>query len=227
MRIILGNKPGVEVARHELGVRQQRRLEGDVAGDAPDHKAIERRAHFGNCVHAVCTVHDQLGDHGVVVHGDFTAVLHTGVYAHAQQIRRIALEHGLRRRRKANQATGGRQKITKRVFGVDAALHGPAIALHLRLRERESLAGGHADHQLHQIQAGNSFGHRVLDLQAGVHLQKVKALVFTDHELHRACALVIHGLGQRDGLLAHGFAGGVADEGRRRFLDHLLVAALD
>ncbi len=158
-------------------------------------------------------MHDQLGDHGVVKHGDFTAVLNAGVHTHAEQIHRVALEHGLGRRREAHQATGGRQEVAERVFGVDAALHGPAIALHLRLGERQFLASGHADHQLHQIQASDGFGHRVLDLQAGVHLEEIKALVFTDHELHRARALVVHGLGQRNRLLAHGFAGRVADEG--------------
>ena len=67
----------------------------------------------------------------------------------------------------------------------------------------------------------------MLDLQAGVHLEEIKALVFADHELHGARALVIHGLGQRHRLFAHGFAGGIADEGRRRFFDHFLVATLD
>jgi hypothetical protein len=37
----------------------------------------------------------------------------------------------------------------------------------------------------------------------------------------------LHGLGQGHGLLAHGLAGGVGNEGRRRLFDHLLVAALD
>jgi hypothetical protein len=40
-------------------------------------------------------------------------------------------------------------------------------------------------------------------------------------------ALVFHGFGQRHRLLAHGLARGVADEGRRRLLNHLLVAALN
>ena len=172
-------------------------------------------------------MHDQLGDHGVVVHGNLAAVLHAGIHTHAQQIRRVALEHGLRGRCEAHQATGGREEFTERVFRVDAAFNRPAIALHLRLGQRQLLASSHADHQLHQVQAGDGFGHWVLDLQAGVHLQKVKALVLADHKLHRARALVVHGLGQRDCLLAHGFAGRVADKGRWRFFNHLLVAALD
>jgi hypothetical protein len=67
----------------------------------------------------------------------------------------------------------------------------------------------------------------VLDLQPGVHLQEVEALVLADHELHRAGALVLDRLGQRHGLFAHRLARGLADEGRRRLLDDLLVAALD
>ena len=39
--------------------------------------------------------------------------------------------------------------------------------------------------------------------------------------------VVIHGLCQRDGLLAHLAAGGLVEQRRRRLLDHLLIAALD
>ena len=64
-------------------------------------------------------------------------------------------------------------------------------------------------------------------LQTGVHLEEIKALVFANYKLDRACALVFHGFGQGHRLFAHGFAGFVADERRWRLLDHLLVAALD
>ena len=67
----------------------------------------------------------------------------------------------------------------------------------------------------------------MLHLQPGVHLQKVKALVPAHHKLHCAGTLVIDRTGQRHRLLAHGLAGGVADERAGRLLDHLLVAALD
>jgi hypothetical protein len=48
---------------------------------------------------------------------------------------------------------------------------------------KASLARGHADHLLDQVQPGDQLGHRVLHLQAGVHLQKVEVLVLADHEL--------------------------------------------
>ena len=131
------------------------------------------------------------------------------------------------RRLKAHQPAGRRQKITKRVFCIDAALHGPTVAFDLGLLERQFFPSGHPDHQLHQIQPGDAFCDRMLDLQTGVHFEKVKALVLADHELHRAGALVLHRLGQLHRLLAHGFACGVADKRAGRFFNHLLVTALN
>ena len=67
----------------------------------------------------------------------------------------------------------------------------------------------------------------MLDLQARVHLQEEERAVLAGDELHRAGAVVAHGLGQRDGLLAHGLARLLVEQRRGRLLDHLLVAALD
>ena len=67
----------------------------------------------------------------------------------------------------------------------------------------------------------------MLDLQAGVHLQKVKVLVLADDKFDRAGALVLDGLGQLHCLFTHGAAGFVADERAGGFFNHLLVPALD
>ena len=93
--------------------------------------------------------------------------------------------------------------------------------------KRQLLAGGDADHLLDEVDAGDQFGDRMLDLQAGVHFEEVERAVLPGDELDRAGAVVVHGLGQRDGLLAHGLAGLLVEQRRRRFLDDLLVAALD
>ena len=172
-------------------------------------------------------MHDELGNHRVVVHRDLAAVLHTGIDSHAVQVRGVGCKHGFFRRLKAHQPARAGQKAAKRVFGVDAALHGPAIALHVFLRQRQLLTRSNPNHQLHQIQPGDAFRHRMLHLQAGVHFQKVKALVFADDKFHRTRALVLHGFGQQHGLLAHRLTRSVCDEGRRRFFNHLLVAALN
>ena len=94
--------------------------------------------------------------------------------------------------------------------------------------EPERLARGDADLPLDEVEAGDQFGDRVLDLQAGVHLHEEELVgrVGGDDELDGAGAGVVDA--------ARGVARGGADAGaglgiqqrRRRLLDDLLVAAL-
>jgi hypothetical protein len=61
----------------------------------------------------------------------------------------------------------------------------------------------------------------------GVHFEEVERLVLAGDELDGAGGVIIHGLGERDRLLAHLAAGLFVEERRRRLLDDLLVTALD
>ena len=45
-----------------------------------------------------------------------------------------------------------------------------------RLRQRQRLARGHAQLPLHQVEAGDHLGDRMLDLQPGVHLHEPDAV---------------------------------------------------
>ena len=68
----------------------------------------------------------------------------------------------------------------------------------------------------------------MLHLQAGVHFQEVELPGGpANDELHGAGGLVVHRLGEGDSLLAHLLAELRGEKGGWRFLDHLLVAALD
>ena len=67
----------------------------------------------------------------------------------------------------------------------------------------------------------------MLDLKTRVHFEEVETLVLPCDELHRARRIVVHGLGQCDGLLAHLAAGSFIEQRAWGFLDDLLVAALD
>ena len=98
----------------------------------------------------------------------------------------------------------------------------------LLLGERQRLAGGDAQLPLDQVQAGDHLGHRMLDLQAGVHLHEVEASPSgVDDELDRAGADVADRPGRGDGGLAHaGAQRRRSCPGAGRLLDHLLVAAL-
>ena len=91
----------------------------------------------------------------------------------------------------------------------------------------ERLPFGDADLRLHEIDAGDQLGDRVLDLQAGVHLQEVEVAVAVEQELAGAGVAVADGGGGLDRGLAHAAAQLGADHGRGRLLDHLLMPALE
>ncbi len=170
----------------------------------------------------VGAVRDELGDHRIVIDRNLAALEHAGVVAHGD-----AVGLRLRRRAIAREASDGRQEIAERIFGIDARFHRPAGQFHVALLQRKLLACRDADHLLDEIDAGDEFGDRMLDLQPRVHLQKVEALVLPGDELDGAGGVVTDRLGERDGLRAHLRARGFIEQRRRRFLDDLLVAALD
>ncbi len=67
----------------------------------------------------------------------------------------------------------------------------------------------------------------MLDLDAGVHLEEIKVALRVDQELDRSGADVVHRLGRAHRDLAHLRPHLRRDEWRRRFLDDLLMAALN
>ena len=93
--------------------------------------------------------------------------------------------------------------------------------------QRELLAGRHPDHLLDEIDAGHQLGHRMLDLEPRVHLEEIEAAILPGDEFHRAGAVVADRLGERHRLLAHPGTRLRVEQRARRFLDDLLVAALD
>ena len=94
------------------------------------------------------------------------------------------------------------------------------------LAEREWFAGGDLDLLLDQVDAGDHLGDGVFDLDAGVDLDEIEVVVGVDQELARARVDIAGGPGQSDGGLAQ-LGAHVQRQGRRgRFLDQLLMAAL-
>ena len=76
-------KPVLKSPATKRGWASKAAWKRDVAADAADDEAVERLAHLHDGVHAVAAVHDQLGDHRVVVHRDLAALVDAGVHAHA------------------------------------------------------------------------------------------------------------------------------------------------
>ena len=125
---------------------------------------------------------DNLGDHGIVMHGDFGALDHTAVDAQAGPGRRFAVAH---------QAPDRGHEISQGIFRIDPCFQCPAGHLDVGLLERQRLTGCNADHPLDDVQAGHQLGHRMLDLDTGVHFQKVEVLLSIGDEFDRAGGAVI------------------------------------
>src|SRR5690606_9721308 len=101
---------------------------------------------------------------------------HTRVQTDARAAER--LEDVDRTRLRQEAATGG--------FAVDAEIEGVAHRRRVVVVDRS--AGGDAELLAHQVDAGDLFGYRVLDLQAGVHLEERHRAVSADEELAGAGA---------------------------------------
>ena len=95
------------------------------------------------------------------------------------------------------------------------------------LRYWQRLAGGHPQLQLHQVEAGDQFGHPVLHLEAGIHFQEVDPALPGDQKLHRSGVVVADALPQGEGQRRQPPPCLRGELGRGRgFLDELLVAPL-
>ena len=117
----------------------------------------------------------------------------------------------------------GRELV--RVLGVDAALDGVALQLHVALLDRQLFAARDADLLLHDVDAGDHLGDRVLDLHARVHLDEVELAVLVQ-ELEGAGAFVADLAARLGAALADAQPRARIDVRRGRFLDDFLVPAL-
>src|SRR5205823_2670137 len=127
----------------------------------------------------------------------------------------------------ARDPAGRGEETIVGILRVDPTFDRRAALVNVFLSEGERGTRGDLDLRSHQVDAGYHFGDRVLYLDARVHFEEVEVALRVDEELDRTGAHVVDGLGRLHGDLAHRLAGLGVERGRRRFLDHLLVAALD
>lgn len=147
--------------------------EVDVRAWAHDVCLLERAAHPAQRIGAVATVHDELGDHGVVEDAeaarqplsaskgraetrdspDVVPGPHTRVHTHktAALCGCSAGRSEIGREREMLEMTDVGQEVGCRVFGVKARLKRVPDAWHLGLRQRQSSAGGHKQLPLDEV----------------------------------------------------------------------------
>ena len=137
-------------------------MESQEIRRAVDDELLERAQHPSPGVLAVDVVHDELRDERVVEARDLVSAPDTRVHAHADT-RRLAVGRDPPRRR---------EKSAGHVLGVDPALDRVPAQHHVVLRDRERLAGRDEHLLAHDVDAGDGLRDRVLDLDAGVHLEE-------------------------------------------------------
>ena len=182
--------------------------------DSVDDELVERPAQPHQALVAGPAMDDQLADQRVVVRRDAVALVDGRIDAHAEAAGRMEIGD-----------PAGRGPEGRGVLGVDAALDGVAVELTSSCAIESGAPAAMRICSLHEVDAGDHLGHRMLDLDAGVHLDEVELAVLVE-ELDRAgadIAELLHGLGDDAAdALAHL---GVERRGGA-FLPDLLVAAL-
>ncbi len=160
-------------------------------------------------------MHDQLGDHRIIVNAHLIALAHAAVHAHVMPVWKL----------QPAQRAGTGQKAMLRVFRINARFHGMPLLLNLILLQRQRLSSRHPQLPFDQINAGDHFGDRMLDLQPGVHFHEVEILTGND-ELNSTGTLIIDAASRLHGGFVHVALDLVGQLAGRRFLDDFLVAAL-
>src|SRR5439155_18539237 len=121
--------------------RRDRRKKRDVVPDAGNVIAVERLAQPVNRDIAVGAMGDQLGDHRIVIKGDFSAFEHPAIDPDT-----LVFGWAI-----ANEAPDRRQEIARRILGIDPRLDRPAGLPYRLLAERQLLARGDPDHELEEV----------------------------------------------------------------------------
>ena len=101
-----------------------------------------------------------------------------------------------------------------------------AVDFDVVLAEVDFVTGGDQKLLLYEIDARDFFRDGMLNLESGVHFQKVEVFVLVHEELDSASRVISAGLSKLDGLGPHFMSCHFVHGGRRRFLNHLLVSPL-
>ena len=124
------------------------------------------------------------------------------------------------------------REVIGRIFGRHTALDRIAIQLNIFLTANaDALVGeggsfGDDNLRADKVNPCHHLGNSVLDLDAGVHFDKVVVLVFIDQELERACVGVADMLCYFDGIVIKLFLDLLRNSKSGSILDHLLVTSL-
>ena len=201
-----------------LGAVQQFQQKCFVAGTAldDDNALAQRPLQPGKRFLPVLAVGDDLGDHRVKLRGDGIAFRYAGVDAHPRPWQNPEpLNHAR-----------SRSEAVVRIFGIQPHFNG--VTGGSRRFAFQAAAARDVDLEFHQIEPGRAFGHRMFDLQPGVHLHEREAVGFRlVQEFDSAGVVIARCLTQAHRRLAQRLILLRRKRRRGRFFEDFLVASLD
>src|SRR5260370_28431392 len=98
---------------------------------------------------------------------------------------------------------------------------------HIVLREAERLSFGNPNLAAHDIGERDHLSHRMLDLDARIHLHEIEATIVVEQKLERARAGISDRLAGRDRRVAHLLTQVLGHHRRRRLFEELLLTSSD
>ncbi len=216
-RLLAVEPTGVERTGRQLGTAEQVEQEALIGGSLANHhgRPGQRPLQPGQRLLAIGAPREHLGDHRVEGRRDDIALGDAGIDPDA----------GAGRETQQLDDAGRGQEPACRVLGIEASFDGVAVnggGLTL-----QPAPAGDVQLELHEVEPGRHLGHRVLDLEPGVDLhERERARGGVVEELDRPGPAVAGREHQAGGCLTDRSFLVVVEDGRRRLLDHLLVAAL-
>src|SRR5260221_8260648 len=213
---MLQQEIGVGLAASKGLVFQQVQVEGDRRWYAFDHELVERALPAGNGLVARRRPDDEFRQQRVVVRGNLVPTVQMRIHAHARPAGRQILK---------NRACL-RPEIQVRIFRRHPELDGMPAQRHIGLGEIQRLTCRDTELLAHEIQPRHHLRHRVLDLQARIHLHEIVVVVLVHQELHRADAFIAEIEHRFDRPCAHVLPHRFWEARAGRLLQQLLVPAL-
>src|SRR5688572_23809563 len=171
---------GIYAAREKLWLAEHDRVEGQVGCDPAYFSRRDRVVHPPQCRGAVRGMRNDLGHQRVIVRRNPGARGNMRIYPYTRTGRPSRLGDDPRA---WTEVAGG-------ILGVHSALDRAASPSDIGLLQAKTVAAGDRDLLGDQVHPGDDLGHRMLDLDPRVHLEKVKRLLLVDQELHRAGAAI-------------------------------------
>src|ERR1700730_1540699 len=170
----------------DVGVAHQCLEQGNCRIDAVDDEFIERAAKLHQRLVAVAPMHDELADERIVVWRNRVPSIDRAIDAHAKAAWRMVIGDLARR---GPEGCG--------MLGIDPAFDRMPLKDNFLLGQRQGGARGNSYLLVDEIDPGDHFGYRMLDLNPCIHFDEIKFAIFVEkldgagagitEFAHRAC----------------------------------------